>query len=309
MSVIVADKRQVTDGSAANLLLQISSPLPMVLVSRPDGFVFNEELNGVRDYVLVDFCEYGWDAVLETTHLFGQNTYNLKKYFPSDEWDKFETWVRKNPPKLYFKRELLKGQVSEDVLPIEYPCLFQVPDAQTKEQYEARPIDVFFNWGYSSEHRRRVHGEIWKYAQDYGYMVCDNLYYLNGFLEHELNPKKWVTVNTPHYHRHPMQDILGINSLAKISLSHFGAGMKCFRSSESPINSLMAMPKNDLAWTFDWNETNCLQVPIGVEVPHINAALQKGELYERYVNGVENCKNYFLPKYINHLEKTIRERV
>jgi hypothetical protein len=140
-------------------------------------------------------------------------------------------------------------------------------------------------------------------------MVCDNLYYLNGFLEHEPNKNKWVTVNTPHYHRHPMQDILGVNGLSKISLSHFGAGMKCFRTSEASLNSLMAMPINNLAWSFDWNDSNCILFQIGVEVPTLNIELHKENLYERYVNCVENCKNYYLPNYISHLEKIINERV
>ncbi len=137
-------------------------------------------------------------------------------------------------------------------------------------------------------------------------MVCDNLYYLNQFLEKEDNPKKLVTVNVPWYARHPMQDVLQMQGLSKISISHWGAGKKCFRSAEAPLNAVMAMPVDDYAWTYDWvNCGNCLKFNVGNELDPIYTFLNVAPLYDIYVNGVENCRKYYLPNYNNHLEKLI----
>ncbi|NDH06592.1 hypothetical protein EBX93_11835, partial [bacterium] len=76
---------------------------------------------GVKDYVLADYTEYGWDSKLENTHLFGKNTYEYwyERYAPT-EWLKFDNWVAENPPKLYLKRELLLKDKTDNIQPIEY---------------------------------------------------------------------------------------------------------------------------------------------------------------------------------------------
>jgi hypothetical protein len=302
--VYLANAINETDGSMLHMVSQINCKLPIVLVSRPSQYKFNEQLLSLTDYVLVDCCEYGWNVDFEHTHFFGKNT--EERFFSGDEWKRFDDWVAGTPPKLYLKRELLAKDVSDTVKPIEYAAWYEPPPIQTKEEFDARPLEVFFSWGYSSEYRRQLHGKIWTEAHKYGYMVCDNLYYLNGFLQHEGNPKKWVTINVPHFARHPMNEIFGVQGLAKISVSHWGAGKKCFRSSESPLNSVMAMPFDDYAWSFEWNHGwNCLMFHTGQEIEHLVDDIQRKNLYDIYVNGVENCRRYYLPNYIKHLENLI----
>lgn len=309
MSVIVANKLSHTDGSAHNMLLQVNSPLPLVLITRPGDFEFNDSLNSIKDYILVDFCEYGHDFSFPETHLFGFNTDLFGSSFRGDEWKKFDDWVKRNPPKVYFKREIFNDSVGDMAVPIEYPAMYYVPPIESKEAFNSRPLEVFFSWGFSSELRRQLHGEIWKRAKDFDYMVNDNLYYLKAFLEKEENPRKWLTCCIPWYARHPMPEIIGVNALAKISISHQGAGKKCFRSSESTLNSLMAHPKDNLRWSYPWDDTNSIRFEIGREVETIVEALRGEDLYEKYVLGVSNAKNYVLQTYIqNHIEKTITER-
>jgi hypothetical protein len=304
MKVVLANRICETDGSMHSMASQINSKLPIVLVSRPNQYKFNEQLLSLTDYVLIDCCEYGHDIDFDETHLFGKNT--EEKFFSGDEWKRFDDWVAKTPPKLYLKRELLAKDVSDIVKPIEYAAWYEPPPIQSKSEFDARPLDVFFSWGYSSEYRRQLHGKIWTDAHKYGYMVCDNLFYLNGFLQHETNPKKWVTVNVPHFARHPMNEIFGVQGLAKISISHWGAGKKCFRSAEAPLNAVMCMPKDNYAWTHEWkHDKNCVLFDNKEPMLMIAAAAMSNDLYDIYVNGVETCRKYYLPNYINHLEKLI----
>lgn len=302
--VYLANAIAETDGSAHQMLLNVGSKLPIVLVSRPNKFVFNEQLLSLSEYCLVDFCEYGHDVEIADTHFFGKNT--DERFFSGDEWKRFDEWVANNPPKLYLKRELLQKDVSDTVKPIEYAAWFEPPAIESKEKFDSRPLSVFFSWGYSSEYRRQLHGKIWSDAHKYGYMVCDNLFYLQKFIQHEENEKKWATINIPWYARHNMADILNVQAMAKISVSMPGAGKKCFRHSESPLNSVMAMVHDKMAWSFPWVDgENCLSLVLEKEIPLLEYHLDQTSLYDIYVNGVENCRKYYLPNYLNHLEKLI----
>jgi hypothetical protein len=307
MIVFTADKKGTTDGSAYSVMQNVSSKLPIVMVSWVGDFVFNDALLGIKDYALADFMEYGWNVELTDTHIWGKNTADFGDKFSSDEWRKFDDWVAKNPPKITFKRELLKKDVTENLVPIEYPCLVLPPDVQSKEDFNNRPLSTFQYWGRSNENRLRIHGEIWHHASRKGFSVCDNIYYLNGFLQNE-SGEKWVSLWIPHYHRIDIKELLFYNGLSKLSLSWPGAGFKCFRSSESPINSTMVMWQNNYAWSYDWNKTNCILVEPQKELEGIDKALQREDLYDVYVAGVENCKKYKINEYIkNYIEPKISQ--
>lgn len=304
--VYLANAIAETDGSAHQMLLNVGSKLPIVLVSRPNKFVFNEQLLSLSEYCLVDFCEYGHDVEIADTHFFGKNT--DERFFSGDEWKRFDEWVANNPPKLVIKRELLKKDTTDTIIPIEYAAWFEPPQVVSRDAFYKRPLSVFYSWGYSSEKRRLLQGEIWSEAHKYGYMVCDNLYYLNKFVEHESNPNKWVSAHIPWFSRHPMPDILQVQGLAKLSISMGGAGVKCFRNSESCLNAIMCLPNDNYAWTHDWvHGENCLRFDKENIVAQISGFLCREDLYSIYVKGVDTARKYFLPNYLLKIEKTINE--
>ena len=138
--------------------------------------------------------------------------------------------------------------------------------------------------------------------------MCDNLYYLNPFLQEESNPRKFVTVNVPHYARQPIENILAVNGLSKLSVSMRGSGRKCFRHAESPSNSVMITEANDLAWQFDWVDgVNCIKF---FDIFHdINKALENPNLYEIYVEGVNNANKYHYTNYFPHINKIIKDKL
>lgn len=306
--VIVANKTGQTDGSAFEMLKQIKTDIPIVLVSRSDNFVFNEELKSLDKYVLVSFFEFGWDYNWENRgHVFGNSFDYTYMMFRGIEWHKFNEWVYTNPPILTLQRELHKNLVRDNVLPIEYPNLTNPYPKQSYEEFNNRPIDLLFYWGRSNEKRVQTHGDLWKGASEHGYSVSDNIYYFNEFMKEEKG-RKIVSLNIPHYGRIDVSNLLAINNMSKLSLSLPGAGIKCFRSTgESIVNSVMVCEEDELAWTYPLvHGENCIKIyePDTV-LQTVNEALKRKDLYQIYLNSLELADKYRLPNYLAHLENTI----
>lgn len=303
--ILTADKNQVTD-AAYHTLNNINVGCSVVMVNWVENFVFNDALLGLKDYALICFCEYGydWDMDKSGSHIWGVNSEKFPRYY-NNEWVKFDNWVKENPFKILLKRELLKQDVSDTVQPIEYPSILTEYPLQTEEEFNNRSVEVTQYWGRSNEERIRIHGEIWLHAYNKGFQPCDNLYYVNHYLSEEKG-RKWITMWIPHYARIDVSELMKINSTSKLSLSWAGAGFKCFRTAEAPLNSIMVMHKNNYAWGYLWDDTNCILVEPKKEIEGIENALKNPNLYEIYKKGVANSENYLVNNYIkNYIEPLI----
>ncbi len=317
---ITADAKSRTDGSGYSLCEKINNKYPIVLVSRTEHFEFNTELLKLKKYILVCFCEYGandWDR--KETHLFGKNTDKFTYAFAGDEWKKFDDWVKSNPPLLYFKRELLKADATDTVLPIEYPCIAPKFEPQGKQEYLNRPIELFNYWGWSHEARRVFHGRAWEHAAKTGIYLVDNLSYISHAVNDCDSQRLWVSVNIPSYARIDMNIIYNFIGNSKLCLSLPGAGIKCFRSSEIPVNSIMVLQDDPLEWTYEWvHGVNCIRVPIGTdmesikgtsgdvpEIPAIEEALKRTDLWKIYLQGMATVDKYRIENYVPYLENLI----
>lgn len=297
--IYIADKNEVVDSAYHTLIKHINTGYPIVVSSWVENFQFNPELLKIKNYIHISFEEYGWNWDMEKSgsHLWGVNSENFPRYYTGD-WIKFDNWVKENPPKIMFKRELLQKDVSREVAPIDYPCVIPMWQVDTEEQFNNRPISCFQYWGRSNENRLRIHGDIWHHATKKGFSVCDNIYYIGAFLRNEQG-EKWITLNIPHWARIDINQLMPTNALSKLSLCWEGAGNKCFRHAEAPVNSVMVMHKNSLAWAYGWDETNCILVEHGKELEGIDEALNNPMLYQIYKAGVENCNKYRTENYIN----------
>jgi len=303
--IVSPDVNGNMDGSVLRIAREITSHIPIVPITRIEGFKFNPELLELDKYVLLDYSELWWSTDNVDTHLFGKNTDQFPEIYKGEEWAKFDDFVKNNPPQIYFKRELLKKDATDKVVVIDYPCWTEPYPIQTKEQFDARPVNVFFYWGRSSEYRVKLHADFWLNSTKNGTAVCDNLFYLNQFLQEESCPNKWVTVNIAHYSRQPIETILSVNGISKLSVSVKGSGRKCFRHAESPTNSVMVMDRDDLAWAYDWVDgVNCLKIN-NTSIDELNDLTNRTDLYEIYLNGMANIDNYrinnYVTKYINPL--------
>jgi|SRR6185503_2829563 len=300
------------DGSLMRMAEQISSPkIPIVPISRVRNFKFNTDLLQVKDYVLLDMTELDWNTPYEQTgtHLFGKNT-KIFPHFDGIEWLRFDEWVADNPPTIYFKRELLKKDITEAVVPIDYFNWINRINIQTREEFNKRIFDTFFFWGRSHEGRLQIHGDIWKGATQHGYSVCDNFMFLQDFVNNEQG-KKWCSLWMPHYKRIDISMLLSINGLSKISLAPFGAGRKTFRHLESSVNCCMLTWEDNFAWAYPWlHGENCIKSEIGKEVETIIEWLNKKELFDVYLECVHNANKYRPDVYCKeYIEKEIKARL
>lgn len=298
MGTIIATSTGETDSAYHTLVKHIQSPIPIVMVSWTENFIFNTDLLNLKEYILVDYNEYGWDAKLTETHIWGKNSENFPRYYNGD-WIKFDNWVKENPPKLFFKRELLKKDAIGNIFPIDYTASTDILAVQTRENFNSRPLSVAYYFGRSHEERLRLHARIWDGATRHGYNVCDNLYYFVQFMQNE-NGKKYASMNIPHYVRHPIEDLLHVNGMAKIGIAPFGAGQKTFRHAEVSSNAVMLTWENDLAWAADWiHGYNCLICKQGEEVETIEKWNNYPRLYDIYLEGIKTWDKYRTSRYIN----------
>lgn len=295
-TIISPDKNGVVDPIVVKILSQIDTATPLIPVTRTENFQFNESLLGLDKYIICDYVEYGWQWDRATTHIFGRNTNLFSEKFPGDEWKKFDDFVSKNTPVVYFKREML-ANCKESVYPIDWASFH--PSAGIDNDYKNRQIEVFFSWGHSNEMRRRIHGEIFINSSKSGYGIIDNPYNIEkGLTEYK---RIWVALQIPHYARLPMEQIFFIQGKSKLSLSYPGAGVKCFRMAESPINSIMVMQNDGMRYSYEWVDGwNCIKTEIGKEIETVESALQRNDLAEIYQNSIETIKKYYLPTYCKH---------
>lgn len=297
MSVILANATGEIDSAYHTLVKHIESPLPIVMVSSSSNFVFNEELLSLdgKDFILIDFKELGWD--------YDWSSHSLESYhnkFNSRDWKKFHNWIY-GKPLIGFIRELDKPTSEiKDHYPIDYPTTIEPISIQSEEEFNARPLSACYYFGRSHEDRLKLHGHIWLNASKYGYSVCDNIFYFNGFMQHEQG-KKYFSANIPHYQRRPIGEVLAINGISKIGLVPHGAGIKTFRATEVSANAVPLMWEDNLAWSYPWiHGVNCLRCKKGEEVDTIEEWVNKPELYQIYRNAVETCDKYRVQNYLNN---------
>lgn len=306
--LIVADRKGRTDGPAHRMLEQVNSPIPIVLMARTPGYRFNEELLSLDKYILFEFSELGWDWNFTETHIWGKNTDQFPQ-FESEHYKRFDDWVVGNPPLMTFTRELLKKDVTETNVPIDYPSWFTVNEPVSEKEFNGRPISAFNFWGRSHEARVKLHSRMWSEAVENGFSICDNLSFLDKFLLNE-DGKKIVSVHLPHYFRYDIKELLAVCNLSKTCLALPGAGVKTFRHVEASYNSVMIKWKDDLAWSYPWEDNiNCLSVYDGEEILTITTAHDYDDLYEIYKAGVANCKKYQLDLYLRDYIQPIIKNV
>jgi hypothetical protein len=303
-----ADRKGRTDGPAHNMLQQVNSNIPIVLMARTPGFRFNEELRKLDKYILVEFSEMGWDWKLTDTHIWGQNTSEFPQ-FDTEHYKQFDEWVAGHPPLLTFTRELLKKDVTENHMPIEYPCWYAVQEPVSEKEFNNRPLSAFYFWGRSHEARVKLHSRMWSEGSDKGFSICDNLAFFEKFMLNE-DGRKIVSVHLPHYYRVEIKELLAINNLSKLSIALPGAGIKTFRHTESSFNSVMIKWEDSLAWTHAWEHgINCIETVEEREIESILIAMQISNLYEIYKEGIANCKKYQIDLYVKHIESIIQKVV
>jgi len=278
------------------------------------NFTFNPALEQWRKpWILLDACEFGsyWDhARLDWTFASPHEPPDepgLQAVREQPEWRKFRDWVRAHPPLLTLQRELPARCVSPARRPLDWTAQHPVQTPVNREEFLARPLEVFYTWGLSHRRRPWLHGLIYQKSYPHGYLVMPHWTHdrqLNG--QH----KVWAAWHIPAYLRQPMAFILQWQARAKISVSMPGAGVKCFRHAEAPLNAVMALDKDDLAWSHPWvDDQNCVRLDDLFPCATIQQALGRADFYDLYLAGLDTARKYEAPAYArDYLLKQIANR-
>ncbi len=121
----------------------------------------------------------------------------------------------------------------------------------------------------------------------------------------------WMTVFTPYYSRVPITDLLYFQRRAKLSVALPGCGIKCFRHSESPCESIMALPEDRLAWGIPWTHgDNCIRLRPDHLFQDLDAATKRDDLYQIYKRSQETIARYRGGAYVrDYLLPIIKEKM
>jgi hypothetical protein len=314
------DKNGFVDGCLQHMVLdgfpnlvssEAEADVCLAPVSRHAGFEFGSLPS--KPYVILDFLEYEWRAVNDVrySHFLGENTAEFERWL-SPEWRRLCESVSGNKPIAYFKRELHASDLFiPTVHPIDWPCMQEIPPVQSEEEYNARPIDVLFWWGYSHPSRPRLHADIFQGMADHGIEVFDN-HEVWGAID---TPRKaWLSLYLPWYKRVPAATLMALQRQAKITVSMPGAGVKCFRTTgEASVGSLMALPNDDMAWSYPWtNRMNCIRMKRPPSefghLLHWSRGNEGNNAYGLYVAAQDTIKLYQRDTYIRDYVIPIIER-
>lgn len=298
-------------------------------VTYQNEYVADEELmsaivNSGKKIVIVDFVEYGWDAT-NTNHFFGLNTREFLNKFQNGEYLKLDDFFKNMKElgriALYFKRELNESPITDfDILPAEYPGIATLPDHKidTFDQFNSRPIDILMVWGLSNPSRPILHGELLKQSALNGQHLVSSIDHVSTCLQRG-DKRMVVLLHIPDFARVPIEQILMLQSLSKITVSLNGAGVCCFRDTESSYNSVLARQENNKQWTYPWIERiNAIGLPNkknglideAWSYSRLMGHLEDREgLYNIYLHGTANWKNYEVNNYSNYILNQVREAI
>ena len=294
-------------------------------------YEFDEEIakriqSSQKPVVIFDFVENGSPCLQREEYLIKHQIlgYEYTCYVDNpltSEYQKMADYFFKLQPqiKLYFKREMsVKLDFSTSpfrILPIEYPINFNRYDEVSREEYYKRSHSIYFNYGLSNTDRFRMHGKLLLEADRIGHNIIQTEKAEEQFI------KEGRRNNITIFHREWFDrvDFMSRNSNTLSTLDLYGAGMKCFRSTEGTINTVaFKQDPSLLHYTYPWiNGENCIHLPIdsknmlkvneSFEIIHYwlrGSGLDK--LYDIYQKSVVNNHLYQSKTYIhNYLLKNI----
>jgi len=288
-----------------NLVTDVEPDAWLVPITYGSHFKFEglAQIKG-KKWVLVDYSEFGWDWKQDTSYKWlNGDRFKHPSFAHHEEYIKLQHFMLDNPPILTFQRELLERDRSDTLVPIEY--LSWLPDDRgmdTKEQFLKRPLDVSYIWSRSHEERPKMHGAIFDCCGGWGYDVISEFSHVERALQESRSAKKWLSVHVPHYARIDVREVQKFVKMSKITISMPGCGVKCFRHGEVCQDAIMAMLKDELAWSYPWNYGNSIPICSSDiderQITEISNSLENQDLYNIYIAAMENGRKYRSETYL-----------
>lgn len=301
------------------------------------NYKYDEDLNKIKfkNLIILDFLEYGCGTWSDPRYK------NLYSYFgfkhePYDgfferelEFYKLHLNIKqylRDKTRVYFKREMMSSNTFDDfgikVLPVDFINTYGEYKIYTEEQFWKNKIDLLYIWGRSSQDRVRLHGTLFTQMDRFGHnMFSTEKQYDEEVLKNNRD-RSFLLLHKEWYER---VDFMKYQNNTRAVLDLYGAGLKCFRTIESTINTLsfkqdMSILKHAYPWIDKENcvmlankENSCvLDEHKSCDILHYYLRGNgQSELYKLYLNSCEtNLKyrnvnyinDYFLPNVISQLK-------
>ena len=274
------------------------SEVVFLLIVTTDAYVFDESVFAQIEHIdlpviIFDYSEHSFNT----------------------QFDQLFEAIKKLRVVGWFKRELKAShQITGcPVWPLDF-TICRCPDydsPQSREDFNRRPIDILMVWGYSNLDRVALHGSLMASFEHFLAGPAPALTFED--IEFILARKQTCAMTllyTPEYRRLPVERLFWLQNQAKVTISLFGNGMKCFRSAEAGYNSVSAhQAPEEAQWSYPWlDQHNCLALENlpGTNRLDLAKAVQKlrywtvvdhGALYTLYANGVANNQHYVTDVY------------
>lgn len=283
--------------------------LAVILAHCPNGYKFDfaEAARfsqmaplGPLPIIIFDFREYGWNTSHKNCDLAGFQREEQPMYH-GDEWENLDGWLKGQNIVAYFKREFSPevGQLTPPfpVYPIDLISGrngFQFTPS-TKDEFLSRPYQVLHWWGHSHEDRVWLNSALLDTPEVRSICKCVN-----------------------HLERMALAKVLELQSTCQTSVSLGGCGVKCFRMSESCVNSVPIIADLGMRWSVPWTQENAVLLPTvdGRIDPQqalgciVEALQDKETLWQKYLAAQESARaldqdgymaNIINPLILSHL--------
>ena len=300
-------------------------------------YEYDEKLNKIKfnNIVMLDFLEFGcgtWpDPRYYTSHSIFGYKFDMYDGFMNREvqykslHDNINLHLSEHVS-VYFKRELSKlldmTDISVPVLPVDFINTFNSYEPVTENEFWERGLDLLYIWGRSSQDRVKMYAKIFGEMDRYGHnMYSSEKQYEEGVIK----DKRDSGILLLHKEWFERCNFMKYQSNSRCVIDLYGAGMKCFRTIESTINSIsFKQDLSNLKHAYDWidgenciflknhNESNVLDVNESSNIiHHYIRGNGKDDLYQIYLKSCDiNLKyrndtylsNYFIPNIIDNLK-------
>ena len=292
--------------------LMAEADVVLVPISYYGDYKFHEALLSIdKPVILLDYLEWFGFA---TSHLLGKEELP-RNVADNPEWQKLNRWAAEANIILTFQRELLKRDVGERRIPIEWPAYLNTWEREGKTAFDKRPFEVCYTWGYSNPVRPLLQSQIYAMMAEGKIDVLSHL----DDVPHKIHEegRKWIACHVPHTRRVDVNQIALRQAQSKIVVSLPGSGTKCFRSTEVH-HSVPAIVKDEMAWSYDWiNGFNCIKLP-PMEFPFpdftiakcLNMELERENpaLHSVYLEAQETLDKYHVSNYTRNYVMPAIER-
>jgi hypothetical protein len=289
------------------------------------NYEYDLNLNKIKfkNIIILDFIELGSGTWADKRYQEFYSFFGIK-YQPYDGFFDRETnylnlhnnlnLYLKDKIKIYFKRELSNlldlSTLDTKILPADFINTYDEYTPLTEEEFWNRGLDLLYIWGRSSQDRVKLYGNILIQMDRFGH----NMFTSEKQYEEELmKNKRNHAIALFHREWYERVDYMKYQSNARTVIDLYGAGMKCFRTIESTINSVSFKQDNSfLKHAYPWMDgENCIMLPNKIDSNNLDELKScdviwnyirgagKNDLYKIYLKSCETNIKYRNVKYLN----------